>query len=140
MDTYIGYLTTTIDVTQRSAETIGEAFKTVFSRLGNVKVGKFTASQEDMASEDYNEEEYENLNDIETVLDSIGIKLRENATTYKDTEEVLQEIADIWDTIDDVTKNAITTALAGTRQRVNNKMLRIYSNIYRTQHIYAGKR
>ena len=53
MDTYIGYLTTTIDVTQRSAETIGEAFKTVFSRLGNVKVGKFTASQEDMASEDY---------------------------------------------------------------------------------------
>ena len=140
MDTYIGYLTTTIDVTQRSAETIGEAFKTVFSRLGNVKVGKFTASQEDMASEDYNEEEYENLNDIETVLDSIGIKLRENATTYKDTEEVLQEIADIWDTIDDVTKNAITTALAGTRQRVNNKMLRIYSNIYRTQHTYAGKR
>ena len=139
MDTYIGYLTTTIDVTQRSAETIGEAFKTVFSRLGNVKVGKFTASQEDMASEDYNEEEYENLNDIETVLDSIGIKLRENATTYKDTEEVLQEIADIWDTIDDVTKNAITTALAGTRQRVT-KMLRIYSNIYRTQHIYAGKR
>lgn len=117
MDTYIGYLTTTIDVTQRSAETIGEAFKTVFSRLGNVKVGKFTASQEDMASEDYNEENYENLNDIETVLDSIGIKLRENATTYKDIEEVLQEIADIWDTIDDVTKNAITTALAGTRQR-----------------------
>ena len=60
-------------------------------RIGNVKVGKFTASVEDMASEDYNEEEYENLNDIETVLDSIGIKLRENATTYKDTEEVLEE-------------------------------------------------
>ena len=33
MDTYIGYLTTTIDVTQRSAETIGEAFKTVFRNL-----------------------------------------------------------------------------------------------------------
>lgn len=30
---------------------------------------------------------------------------------------MLQEIADIWGTIDDVTKNAITTALAGTRQR-----------------------
>ena len=87
-------------------------------RIGNVKVGKFTASVEDMASEDYNEEEYENLNDIETVLDSIGIKLRENATTYKDTEEVLQEIADIWDTLDETTQNALTTALAGTRQRV----------------------
>lgn len=88
-------------------------FKTVFSRLGNVKVGKFTASVEDMASEDYNEEEWENLNDIETVLDSIGIKLRENATTYKDTEEVLKEIAEIWNTLDQTTANAITTALAG---------------------------
>lgn len=105
-------------ITQRSAETVGEAFKTIFSRLGNVKVGKFTASLEDMASEDYNEEEYENLNDIETVLDSIGIKLRENATTYKDTEEVLQEIADVWDTLDQTTQNAVTTSLAGTRQRV----------------------
>ena len=85
----------------------------MFSRLGNVKVGKYTASLEDMASEDYNEEDYENLNDIETVLDSIGIKLRENATTYKDTEEVLQEIAEIWDTLDQTTANAITTALAG---------------------------
>ena len=112
----------------------------MFSRLGNVKVGKYTASLEDMASEDYNEEDYENLNDIETVLDSIGIKLRENATTYKETEDVLQEIADVWDTLDQTTQNALTTALAGTRQRVNNKMLRIYSNIYRTQHIYAGKR
>lgn len=105
-------------ITQRSAETVGEAFKTVFSRLGNVKVGKFTASVEDMASEDYNEEEFENLNDIETVLDSIGIKLRENATTYRETEEVLQEIADMWDTLDETTQNALTTALAGTRQRV----------------------
>lgn len=66
-----------------------------------------------MTSEDYNEEDWENLNDIETVLDSIGIKLRENATTYKDTEEVLQEIAEIWDTLDQTTANAITTALAG---------------------------
>lgn len=30
MDTYIAYLTTVADVTQRSSETIGEAFKTIF--------------------------------------------------------------------------------------------------------------
>ena len=33
MDTYIAYLTTVADVTQRSSETIGEAFKTIFSFL-----------------------------------------------------------------------------------------------------------
>ena len=92
-------------------------FKTLFSRLGNVKAGKFVATQADMESEDYTEEDWENLNDIETVLDSIGIKLRENATTYKETDELLAEIAEKWKTLNDVEKNAVTTAIAGTRQR-----------------------
>ena len=79
LDTYIGYLTTVQDVTQRSASTVGEAFKTVFSRMGNIKAGKYSASAEEIQSGDYNEEDYEALNDVETVLDSVGIKLKENA-------------------------------------------------------------
>ena len=117
LNTYIGYLTTVQDVTQRSASTVGEAFKTVFSRMGNIKAGKYSASAEEIQSGDYNEEDYEALNDVETVLDSIGVKLKENAQTYRDTEDVLQDIADIWDTLDQTSQNAVTTALAGTRQR-----------------------
>lgn len=94
--------------------------------MGNVKVNKFTASLEEQQSADYNEEEYSNLNDIETVLDSIGIKLRKNAKEYKDMEDVLQEIADIWDTLDQTTQNAVTTALAGTRQR--EMVLTLFNN------------
>lgn len=93
-----------------------------------------------MASEDYNEEDWESLSDVETALDNIGIKLRENANTYRDTETILNEIAEKWDTLDETSQNSVVSALAGTRQRVNNKMLRMYSNIYRTQHTYAGKR
>lgn len=81
--------------------------------MGNVKLGKFTASQEDMASEDYNEEEWESLSDVETALDNIGIKLRENATTYRSTEDVLKEIAEIWDTISETERNSVASALAG---------------------------
>lgn len=92
-----------------------------------------------MASEDYNEEDWESLSDVETALDNIGIKLRENANTYRDTEAILNEIAEKWDTLDETSQNSVVSALAGTRQRVT-KMLRIYSNIYRTQHTYAGKR
>lgn len=33
MDTYIGMLTTVADITQRSAESVGEGFKTVFRYL-----------------------------------------------------------------------------------------------------------
>lgn len=104
-------------ITQRSAETVGEAFKTVFSRISNVKLGKYTASLEDMASEDYNEEDWEALSDVETALDNIGIKLRENANTYRDTETILDEIAEKWDTLDETSQNSVVSALAGTRQR-----------------------
>lgn len=81
--------------------------------MGNVKLGKFTASQEDMASEDYNEDEWESLSDVETALDNIGIKLRENATTYRSTEDVLKDISEIWDTISETERNSVASALAG---------------------------
>ena len=71
-----------------------------------------------MNSADYNEDEFESLNDIETVLTSVGIKLKENATTYREIDEVLEDIAKKWGAWDSVTKNAVTTAIAGTRQRV----------------------
>ena len=117
MDTYIGMLTTVADITQRSAESVGEGFKTVFSRIGNVKLGKFTASLEDQQKADYNEDEWENLSDVESALDNIGIKLRENFNTYKDTEVILQEIGEKWETLDQVSKNSVVSALFGTRQR-----------------------
>ena len=117
MDKYIAYLTTVADVTQRSPETIGEAFKTVFSRMGNVKLGRYTASQEEMASEDYNEEEWENLSDVETALDNIGIKLRKNTQEYRETDDVLEDIHEKWEELSQVDRNAVVNALAGTRQR-----------------------
>ena len=85
--------------------------------MGNVKLGKYTASQEEMASEDYSEEEWENLSDVETALDNIGIKLRKNVQEYRETDDVLSDIAEKWDELSAIDKNAITAALGGTRQR-----------------------
>lgn len=75
MNKFIGYVTTIGDVTQKSMESVGESMKTVYSRFGNVKAGKFAANADELSSDDYNEDAYENLNDIETVLDSIGLNL-----------------------------------------------------------------
>ena len=85
--------------------------------MGNVKLGRYTASQEEMASEDYSEEEWENLSDVETALDNIGIKLRKNVQEYRETDDVLSDIAEKWDELSAIDKNAITAALGGTRQR-----------------------
>ena len=117
MNNFIGYVTTIADRTQKSAESVGESMKTMFARYGNIKAGKFAATNLEQSSSDYDEQEYENLNDLETVLDKVGIKLRKNAKEWKDFDTVLKEIMDKWKTWDQTTQNAVATAFAGTRQR-----------------------
>lgn len=126
MNKFIGYVTTVADVTQKSGESVGESFKTIFSRFGNVKAGKFVASYEDTQSADYSEDEWTNLNDIETVLGRIGIKIRENAKDWRNVDDILSEIGEKWATWDKTTQNAVATAIAGTRQREN--VLTLFAN------------
>lgn len=126
MNKFIGYVTTVADVTQKSAESVGESFKTIFSRFGNVKAGKFVASYDDQQSTDYSEDEWTNLNDIETVLGRIGIKIRDNAKEWRNVDDILSEIGEKWDTWDKTTQNAVATAIAGTRQREN--VLTLFAN------------
>ena len=72
-----------------------------------------------MESENYNEEEWENLNDIEKALKAVGIQIRDTVDNFKDFDVVLSEIADKWDTFSTVQQSGIATSLAGTRQREN---------------------
>jgi TP901 family phage tail tape measure protein len=109
INTLIGYIATIGEVTQKSASTVGQSMQTIFARFGNVKAGVFTSDEADM----------ENLNDIEKVLDKVGIKIRATATTYRDLSDVLGDIAERWKTNDQVEKNAIATAVAGVRNREN---------------------
>ena len=88
-------------------------FKTLYSRFGNVKAGKFVAG----AGDEENAEEFEALNDIERVLSKIGIVMRDTSAEFRNFDDVLADIAEKWSTLSDVEKNAISTAFAGTRQR-----------------------
>ena len=65
------------------------------------------------------EADMENLNDIEKVFTSIGIAIRDSSSEMRDVDEVLDELASKWETLNDVEKNAVATAAAGTRQREN---------------------
>jgi len=73
LDKYISYITTVADVSQKSAETVGESFKTLYARYQKVAAGKFEVSQEEAEEEGLNLEDYSNLNEIEQVLRSVGI-------------------------------------------------------------------
>lgn len=104
--------TTIMDVSQKDAGATGNAIKTMLSRFGNVKAGTFAG----MAEGD-SDETTDKINDIERVLNTLGIQVRSSAREMRDFDDVLADIAAKWDHLDKVSQNAIATALAGTRQR-----------------------
>lgn len=114
MDQTIGILSTIGEVTQRDLGSVGDSLRTLLSRYGNVKAGVFTQ----MGLDD-NGETSENINDIEKVLGQLGIRIRSSSFEMRNISSVLDELANKWENLDTVSKNAIATAFAGVRQREN---------------------
>lgn len=113
LDEAIAMATTIMDVSQKDASSSGNAIKTMLSRYGNVKAGTYSGMN---ITGDQNETT-ESLNDIDKVLKKLGISLRASNLEFRDFDDVLDDIATKWETLDSVSKNAIATAMAGTRQR-----------------------
>ena len=120
LDQTAAMLTTIIDITQQDAGSVGNALRTILSRYGNVKAGVFSGMAED------GEDTSESLNDVEKVLNAIGIQIRSTSTDMRGFDEVLEELAEKWDNLNDVEQNAVATALAGTRQR--NSLISLLNN------------
>lgn len=97
-------IATVKDVTQASDETIGNAMKSILARMNNIKAGKFV------------DDNGEALNDVEKVLNKIGISMRDNNDQFLDSETILDTVADKWETFDKKTQKAVSTALGGTYQ------------------------
>lgn len=105
MDKLLGYIAAVKEVTQDADESVGNFYKVLFARMGNVKAGKFADG-----------ETGESLNDVEKVLNARGIKLRDSETQFRNFGVVLDEIAAKWSTLDGVSQRAIATALASKVQ------------------------
>lgn len=106
MDKLIGYITVVKEVTQDGAESVGTFYKTLFARMNNVAAGNFIDSETGEA-----------LNDVEKVLGELGIALRDTSGVFRESGDVLDEVASKWNTYDNVQRHAIATAFAGTRQQ-----------------------
>lgn len=88
-----------------SDETIGNAMKSILSRMNQVKADKFT-----------DEETGEALNDVEKVLSKVGIAMRDVNGQFIESEKVLDEVGQKWSSFDSVTQRAVSTAIAGSYQ------------------------
>lgn len=115
MDKLIGMISTVKEVTQASDESVGNMFKSVFSRMNQIKAGKFV-----------DEETGESLNDTEKVLNKIGISMRDTNGQFLSSEKILDEVGSKWKSFDGVTQRAVDTAMAGTYQY--NKLISLFDN------------
>lgn len=93
------------DKTQQSAETVGTFMNTLLSRYRNVKIGQFVS------------DDGEDLSEVETILKSLDIKLRDSNQKFRNFEMVIDEVALKWDTYSSVQQSAIAKAFSGTRQQ-----------------------
>ena len=103
MDKLLSYLATVGEVTQKDMSSIGESFQTMFSRMGNIKLGKMT------------DDNGESLNDTEGVLKNLGISLRDSKNSFRDFSDVLDDIGKRWTSLSQVEQNALGVAIAGKR-------------------------
>lgn len=105
-DTLTGYIATVGEVTQQSAESVGNFFKTLVARMGNIKAGNL-----------YDPESAESLSDVETVLKGAGIALRDSQDEFRNFKDVLDDVAREWHNYSSVQQRAIAVAFSGTRQQ-----------------------
>lgn len=70
------------DVTQDSDDSIGTGLKSILSRMNQIKAGKFVDS-----------ETGESLNDVEKVLNKVGISMRDVNGQFKESEPIIDEVA-----------------------------------------------
>lgn len=109
MDRLIGYLATVGEVTQDSAQSVGNFMKTLTARMGSIKAGRLVDPETE-----------EDLSNVETTLANVGIMLRSEESGFKEFRNfasVLDEVAEGWSNYSSVQQRAIAGAFAGTRQQ-----------------------
>lgn len=99
----VTYLTVVSDVSRKSASTIGDSFKAQFARYENVKGGKkFSIEGDDLSNVERDLKKY------------ADVKIRSDVGTFKSYETVIDELKGKWSGLNEVSKAAISKAMAGT--------------------------
>lgn len=107
LDKILSYITVVEETTQKSASTIGESFKSIFSRMGKVTNGE---AVDDMG---------EDISQVESVLRSLGIELRESESEFRNFDAVLDDVGNRWKDFSGVQQRQIASAFAGVYQSEN---------------------
>lgn len=104
METYAAMVSAVIEQTRMAGKTVGTAFRTITSRILNVKDGDITA------------EDFEAISTLEKKFEKIGVKVRKSNDEFRDLQDILKDLAREWQTMSDVEQSEIAELAAGKNQ------------------------
>ena len=96
-------IATVVDKTRQSADVVGTAFKTIFSRLQGLSLGETLDDGTD-------------LNKYSQALLSVGINIKDANGGLKDMDDILDELGAKWQTLHRDEQMALAQTVAGVRQ------------------------
>lgn len=102
LEEYSAMVGKTIEVTRQAGSTVGNAYKTIFSRITKASAAEGT-SEEDISK-------------AEESLRAVNIEVRKNATEFRDVTDILSDLGKVWNDLSSVEQSNISFNLAGTRQ------------------------
>lgn len=103
MEQVSSIIATVSSVTRESAESIGTSYKTIFARIGDLKLGKV-------------DEDGVGLGQISSQLDAIGIKILDESGNLREMGDIIMDLGTKWQTMNQAQKTAVAQVVAGKRQ------------------------
>lgn len=106
-------IATIVSVTRQAPESVGTALKTIYARLGDLKV-------------DGVDEFGVSLGEVSSQLQVMGINILDQEGNMRDMTSVMTEVAEKWNTWTDAQRQAAAVAMAGKRQY--NNLIALFEN------------
>ena len=99
---YAAIVSTVAEDTRQSGSTIGNAFKTIFSRISRSKDGLTTDAE---------------MSDAEEAFKSVGVSVRGTDGDLRDVSDTLDDLNKVWGTLNKSQKSYVAEQAAGVRQK-----------------------
>ena len=103
MEQVSSIIATVSSVTRESAESIGTSYKTIFARIGDLKLGK-------------TDEEGIGLGQVSSQLETIGVDILDTSGNLRDMGDIITDLGNKWQTMTEAQKTATAQVVAGKRQ------------------------
>ena len=113
IDQLNGMLATIVSVTREDSSAVGTALKTIFARMGDLKVE--------------GEDEFGvTLGEVSGQLKTMGIEILDSQDQMREMGDIIEEVADKWEGWTEAQQRAAAVAIAGKRQY--NNLIALFEN------------